>query len=214
MEMGDYGTDVEQDNWQNALQDPHPQTGIGNDREEPFNPIPQSSNPHSEQPHATTSIPIFDNDGQEPFVSIPQPNNPHVGAFREDVVYNEEGYPIVHIAEGKARDTSRGSKTVAWGRRGYSKFCINRMGLAAAGYYRIESQPIFEKDGEVDWQNPPDHLCVSNPENRIGEHKFGRSYRYTLKNMTGIYGVAFKAQAKKTFPEWEVSEEQDSELVN
>ncbi|KAF2741604.1 hypothetical protein M011DRAFT_43670 [Sporormia fimetaria CBS 119925] len=98
-------------------------------------------------------------------------------------------------------DTPRGSKTMAWGRRGYSKFYINRMGLAAAGYHRIKSQPIFEKDGEVDWQNPPDHPCVSNPENRIGEHKFGRSYRYTLKNMTGIYGVAFKAQAKKTFPE-------------
>ncbi|KAF2741711.1 hypothetical protein M011DRAFT_318724 [Sporormia fimetaria CBS 119925] len=109
----------------------------------------------------------------------------------------------------------RGSKTMAWGRRGHSKFYINRKGPAATGYHRIESRPIFEEGETIDWlHNPPDELCVSNAENRIGEHKYGKTYRYTLKDFHGIYGVAFKAQMEKTFPGGNIQEGRAYELLN
>ncbi|KAF2744335.1 hypothetical protein M011DRAFT_470475 [Sporormia fimetaria CBS 119925] len=152
----------------------------------------------------------------DPWQSAPQdpdPQDPHSEQTLREPDEDDEGPASYTTCNREESENPRGSKTVAWGRRGHSTFYINRKGPAASGYHRIESQPIFEKGGAIDWRkNPPDELCVSNIENRLGELKFGKTYVH--KDIHGIYGVAFRAKLDKTFPSCMIPKGHEYELLN
>ncbi|KAF2741666.1 hypothetical protein M011DRAFT_472886 [Sporormia fimetaria CBS 119925] len=153
---------------------------------------------------------------QETWQNAPQdpyPQDPHSEQTLQKPDEDDEGPASYTTCNREESENPRGSKTVAWGRRGHSTFYINRKGPAASGYHWIESQPIFEKGGTIDWRkSPPDELCVSNIENRLGELKFGNTYVH--KDIHGIYGVAFRAKLDKTFPSCMIPKGHEYELLN
>jgi hypothetical protein len=105
-----------------------------------------------------------------------------------------------------------GSKTVAWGLAGRSsKWYINRIGPAGAGVYREEDLSINSENDDVDWDNPPRNLCVTNPRNRKGEKRSrDNTLKYTANHLVCIYGVAFKA-TKNPFPDYPAYEAMNQE---
>ena len=95
-----------------------------------------------------------------------------------------------------------GSKTVGWGAVRGGKWYLNRIGPAAASMFREEDLPINNEDDEIDWDNPPQALCVTNSQNRKGEKrvKDTNKLKYTKRHIVGIYGVSYKATSRTPFP--------------
>lgn len=128
-----------------------------------------------------------------------------INGFEPDQDMNQE--PSYHEDETKYPP---GSRTVAWGRKGFGKFYINRLGMSGAAIYRIQPNPIFSDslpEGEqVDWDEPPEHLCCSSSNKRLGDKKTETGkHVYTRKHFKGIFGVAFNANATpfKNEPDYE-----------
>ncbi|KAF2257704.1 hypothetical protein CC78DRAFT_599269 [Lojkania enalia] len=154
---------------------------------------------------SSSGVPSFSHGPGEPSTSGNVPRRQNAESVEPEGPINGDYGDDPPVYSGTEEDHPQGSATVAYGKSRGGIYYINRIGPPAACIFVEADNPV--KDGsDIDWDSPPAHLNVTNPNNRLGEKRLeSGAYAYTKRHIAGIWGVSYKMD-KNPFPELPVYE--------